>query len=252
MSPRLNLFTASRTLAVRTRNPAFVPSFVNRVAIRRNYAASAADSDHPEIGQKKPTGPNMQSQEHVSEEAAKMAKITGGEGPDLSQGTPVQDILKEDPEAQKDAPQVMKDSIRTNASPPKPGTRPFSTLARRQQSMDMQSTSQSPVQSFLELAPEEGASTELVEADEKAGHKFGLPDLPLDAKAHKDHRYDKVVEQITNLMMKDGKKSVAQRNMSFIMQHLRTASPPTYNPARPLVPGARKCNLCTIASRFLN
>lgn len=34
----------------------------------------------------------MQQQEHVSEEAAKMAKITGGEGPDLTQGTPVQDV----------------------------------------------------------------------------------------------------------------------------------------------------------------
>jgi small subunit ribosomal protein S7 len=34
----------------------------------------------------------MQQQEHVSEEAAKMAKIQGGEGPDLSQGTPVQDV----------------------------------------------------------------------------------------------------------------------------------------------------------------
>lgn len=245
MPPRLNLFAATRSLAIRTRNPAFAPTFANRLTIRRNYAgASAADSDNPEIGQKNPAGPNMQSQEHVSEEAKKMAQMSGGEGPDLTQGTPVQDKLKEDPEAQKYAPQVMKDQIRTKASPPKPATRPFSTLARRQQSMDMemQSTPESPVQSFLGLAPAEGASTELVEAeDEDPGHKFGLPDLPLDAKAHKDHRYDKVVEQITNLMMKDGKKSVAQRNMAFIMQHLRTAPVPQYNPARPLLPGARKC-----------
>lgn len=37
-------------------------------------------------------GPNTQQQEHVSEEAAKMAKIQGGGGPDLDQGTPVQDV----------------------------------------------------------------------------------------------------------------------------------------------------------------
>jgi len=35
----------------------------------------------------------MQQQEHVSEEAAKMAKITGSEGPDIEgQGTPVQEV----------------------------------------------------------------------------------------------------------------------------------------------------------------
>lgn len=38
------------------------------------------------------SGPNTQQQEHVSEEAAKMAKIQGNEGPDMSQGTPVQEV----------------------------------------------------------------------------------------------------------------------------------------------------------------
>ena len=38
------------------------------------------------------SGPNTQQGEHVSEEAAKMAKMQGGEGPDMSVGTPVQEV----------------------------------------------------------------------------------------------------------------------------------------------------------------
>jgi small subunit ribosomal protein S7 len=42
-------------------------------------------------------------------------------------------------------------------------------------------------------------------------HKFGLPTLPIPSNANLKYRYDPVVTQVTNLMMKDGKKSVAQR-----------------------------------------
>lgn len=44
--------------------------------------------------------------------------------------------------------------------------------------------------------------------------------------------------QVTNLLMQDGKKAVAQRNMATILTILRTTPPPTYNPNRPLLPGA--------------
>jgi small subunit ribosomal protein S7 len=61
---------------------------VKRPAIWRSYA----DDKHPEA-QGDQVGPNMQQQEHVSEEAAKMSKIMGGKGPDIDgQGTPVQDV----------------------------------------------------------------------------------------------------------------------------------------------------------------
>lgn len=46
---------------------------------------------------------------------------------------------------------------------------------------------------------------------ETQGHKFGLPELPLPSSANMKHRYDPVVHQVTNLLMKDGKLSVAQR-----------------------------------------
>ena len=46
---------------------------------------------------------------------------------------------------------------------------------------------------------------------ETEGHKFGLPELPLKSDAHIKYRYDPVVKQVTNLLMEDGKLSVAQR-----------------------------------------
>ena len=115
------------------------------------------------------------------------------------------------------------------------GTRSFSTFARRR--MDMQTTipsqpplppSMIPTTSPLPTTTQEG----------KKGHKYPLPDLPIPNTSQKDHRYDPIVAQITNLLMRDGKKSVAQRNMSTILTTLRTAPAPTYSATRNLLPGA--------------
>lgn len=43
------------------------------------------------------------------------------------------------------------------------------------------------------------------------GLKFEMPTLPLPKDGHLKHRYDDVVEQVTNLLMRHGKKSAAQR-----------------------------------------
>lgn len=43
------------------------------------------------------------------------------------------------------------------------------------------------------------------------GHKFGLPELPLPSQKHAKHRYDPIVEQVTKLIMKDGKLGKAHR-----------------------------------------
>ena len=48
--------------------------------------------------QKSP-GPNQEQLPHVSEEAAATSKIQGDEGPDLSQGTPVQEVAQAKPRA---------------------------------------------------------------------------------------------------------------------------------------------------------
>lgn len=42
-------------------------------------------------------------------------------------------------------------------------------------------------------------------------HKFGLPNLPIPADANLKYRYDPLVSYVTNQLMRDGKKSVAQR-----------------------------------------
>ncbi|OIW25049.1 ribosomal protein S7, partial [Coniochaeta ligniaria NRRL 30616] len=70
------------------------------------------------------------------------------------------------------------------------------------------------------------------------GHKYGLPELPIPSNMRAKHRYDPVVEQMTRLIMRDGKLSKAQRDMAMILNFLRTSPPPKINPARPLLPGA--------------
>jgi small subunit ribosomal protein S7 len=84
MPPRL-IFGASRSPVIRAR-----PSIASHqprilsVASRRDFA----DEKDPSA----PKGPNEDVLGHVSEEAADMSKITGDTGPDLGQGTPVQEV----------------------------------------------------------------------------------------------------------------------------------------------------------------
>jgi small subunit ribosomal protein S7 len=101
-------------------------------------------------------------------------------------------VLKRDEKAAEKAPKVMqKDSSSTFHK----GTRSYSTSARRR----------AYTQAIIN--PESGA----LEQVESQGHIFGLPELPIPSTSHIKHRYDPVVEQVTNLLMQDGKKSKAQR-----------------------------------------
>ncbi|KAL7276596.1 hypothetical protein RUND412_000399 [Rhizina undulata] len=72
----------------------------------------------------------------------------------------------------------------------------------------------------------------------KVNHKYPLPELPLPSTSHLKHRYNPILEQVTNLLMRDGKKSVAQKNMNKILSILRTKSAPKPNPRIPLIPTA--------------
>jgi len=84
MPPRMNLYGASRSLAIRSRpsiasrQPRFAP-----VVARRAFAE-----------EKGPT-PTDGAMPHVSEEAAQVADVTGETKPDLGQGTPVQEVCSE-------------------------------------------------------------------------------------------------------------------------------------------------------------
>ncbi|GAB7364093.1 hypothetical protein MBLNU230_g4645t1 [Neophaeotheca triangularis] len=256
--PPINPFPAFRTLAFRPRQSCLPRPSSNAVigAKRpatqcRFYADEKTLNNHDELPTaegKNAKGPNMQQQEHVSEEAAKMAQMTGGTGPDIEgQGTPVQEILQQDKDAQKTAPKVMKDSIKSGEgaqnAKPSTGSRSFSTFARQRMEMTPQEgppgsidPSMIPTSEQRSAYAADEASTDIQETT--PGHKFPLPELPLPANLGKDYRYDPIVSQVTNLLMRDGKLAAAQRNMADVLNYLRTASPPTYSPTRPLLPGA--------------
>lgn len=85
MPPRLNIFGASRSLALRSR-----PSIASRQP--RIFQAASRRGFADEKDPKPAAGPNQDVLPHVSEEAADIGRITGETEPDLGQGTPVQEV----------------------------------------------------------------------------------------------------------------------------------------------------------------
>ncbi|KAL9005543.1 MAG: hypothetical protein Q9188_001704 [Gyalolechia gomerana] len=212
MPPRLHLFRSGRLAAIipRVSQPA-QPHLCLRLSPQRCISAEEKPLPKAEKGG---SGPNQEQLPHISEEAAAMGNITGEGGPEIDQGTSVQEVLKRDEESKEKAPQILQEQVQSTS--PK-GTRSYSTTPDRNQEA-MVSFEDSGVES--------------------SGHSFDLPALPLPANMHLKYRYAPIVKQVTNLLMRDGKLSVAQRNMAMILNHLRTASPPTVNPDRPLIPGS--------------
>lgn len=90
MPPRLNISAVSRSIAFRPKPQAQWPT---RSALRvapsqsRFYADDAPAQDRSHKLSSEPI-------EHVSEEAAKTAQIMGEKGPDVNQGTPVEDVRR--------------------------------------------------------------------------------------------------------------------------------------------------------------
>jgi small subunit ribosomal protein S7 len=105
-------------------------------------------------------------------------------------------IVKGDKDAQEKLPKVMKDKLKANGNAAPKGSRSYST-------MTTQSGSSGLDMGLVDVQP----STTLPQTP---GLKFEMPSLPLPKDGHVKHRYDPVVEQVTNLLMQDGKKSVAQ------------------------------------------
>jgi small subunit ribosomal protein S7 len=160
----------------------------------------------------------------------------------------------------------MKDQAKHTNITTKPSTRAFSTMARRpaegftndidslrmdisalpteEQRAQWTSEQDAARQLFINTIADEQNSIESLNALQTTsdgsgeGHKFPLPELPLPPNMIKKTRYDPVVEQLTNLMMRDGNKATAQRYMAYILETLRTSPPPRVNPLRPLLPGA--------------
>ncbi|KAI0601021.1 ribosomal protein S7 domain-containing protein [Biscogniauxia sp. FL1348] len=84
-------------------------------------------------------------------------------------------------------------------------------------------------------ALEEAATGETMYGDDE-GLKFEKPERP-GKHAQLQDRYHPVINQVTKMLMQDGKLSKAQRHMSLILSYLRTTTPKT-SPLRPLVPGS--------------
>ncbi|KAF1911074.1 ribosomal protein S7 domain-containing protein [Ampelomyces quisqualis] len=222
MPPRLNISTLARSISLQPKPQLQWPA---RIALQSSPWQCRPYSDSKISGANDRSKKiDAQPADHISQEAAKTAEIMGEEGPDMSRGTPVEEIVKGDKAAQEKLPKVMKDKLKANANAAPKGSRSYSTMTTQSgtSGLDMglvhvHSASKVP------LAP---------------GLKFEMPSLPLPKDGHVKHRYDPVVEQVTNLLMRHGEKSVAQTNVALILQHLRTSPIPTIDPAKPLLPGA--------------
>ena len=106
--------------------------------------------------------------------------------------------MKNDKEAQEKLPKVMRDALKNKASNSAPkGSRSYSTTTTpiSGQQLDM---------GLVDFNPSKTAP-------EIPGAKFPLPVLPLPREDRLKERYEPLVDQVTNLLMRHGRKSVAQR-----------------------------------------
>ncbi|KAH8599943.1 30S ribosomal protein-like protein S7 [Bisporella sp. PMI_857] len=220
MPPRLPLAGFGRSIVIRTKPSMAARTRIVPMASRRCFADDKKPESLPPA-----TGRNSATMGHVSEEAADLGEIKGETTPDLDQGTPVREILERDGDLDK-APEVIKEK-----------------------SNDKSAADSTTFQNLLALGQVENIAAGGHGTDEVnianfdpnwayQSPQYDLPELPLPSQNNMKHRYDPLVQQVTNLIMRHGKKSVAQRNMAYVLNHLRTAPAPTPSPARPLLPGA--------------
>ncbi|KAI0836368.1 ribosomal protein S7 [Hypoxylon sp. FL0890] len=86
-------------------------------------------------------------------------------------------------------------------------------------------------------ALEKIAAGQDMDGEGEDGLLFHRPERPGKHQQLQD-RYHPVVDQVTKLLMRDGKLSKAQRHMSLILHYLRTTPAPRVSPLRPLLPGS--------------
>lgn len=98
----------------------------------------------------------------------------------------------------------MRDAIKAGDKTPAPkGSRSYSTM-----------TTQPSADSAMDMGLVDLTAASNVSVT--PGLKFEMPTLPLPKGGHVQRRYDPVVDQVTNLLMRHGKKSVAQRVRPFL------------------------------------
>jgi small subunit ribosomal protein S7 len=149
---------------------------------------------------------------HVSEEASMLAKARGEKGPDLTQGTPVEQAVKGDKEAQEHLPKVMKDALKKGDNPT--GSRGFSTMARRPTNSRSMSTSARRQMPDFSVAPGSsigGFEQAIVESGMNPMTTDLAPREPRSHVRHLHNRHQNIIEQLVGLLIRDGKKAAAQR-----------------------------------------
>ncbi|KAH7157794.1 ribosomal protein S7 domain-containing protein [Dactylonectria estremocensis] len=236
MSPRLRIWGACRALAIRSRPiaPRTEP-FLNSIPRTRWYS-SEGDNQPPKPIDNSNNPEKLQSQVESKEASVPDASAENSK-PEVTSST-----VNSDAETLDDATlEQLFFGGRTVTSKSEGGLTQAQedTLYREgmipsaeEAEAHVAAAEQADLKVDLELeAAEEGEELETV------GAKFGLPTRPWPEDYNHKKRYHPVLHQITRLLMRDGKLSVAQRNMATVMNFLRTAPEPIYSPKFPLLPG---------------
>ena len=112
-------------------------------------------------------------------------------------------------------PQVLRDQIAASSNNNNKGTRSFSTSAYNAQQEQPEPTQKQPTEPTMadvaEMIAVAAGQQPAVKTEEKVGHKFGIPAMPIPRSENLKHRYDPLVEHFTKLMMHSGKLALAQR-----------------------------------------
>ncbi|PHH59331.1 hypothetical protein CDD81_3381 [Ophiocordyceps australis] len=263
MSPRLRLWSACRALALRTRPPPapiVKPIHPPRAIVRKYTDDANSHLPHTSIqpvqtNAKGPTEAAQETQsaqtddtkepEEVVEEAAATSSsfidtiddsvleqmmYGGSTAPRFSKQalTPVQEETLYN-EGRIPSADTTEETVAESSVPSSSDTE--SLIPSSQPRIDKESLKQA------EFVPKISQRAHVQDTVTTPGHKFPLPQKPFPADFHLKKRYHPVLDQITRLIMRDGKLSVAQRNIALVLNHLRTSPEPKYNPSIPLLPG---------------
>ena len=226
MSSRISLFSTPKLLVFRPKLRPGKELFGRPIS--QALVSNFTTKKDPPVSTDK-NGPNTDTLPSISEESAAISKSKGEKGPELEQGTPVLEILKRDKEAQEKAPKSIKDEIKKQGDL---GKRSFSTISSRR--MDM------------ELSSEDPSAAIIAQTLDSVPEHWEDPLPPLKPEHTLVGRYPAIIDQFVGLIMRHGKKGVAQQvrrtNQHKLDEPLLTrisrtspASSLTYVHHRPLV-----------------
>ncbi|KAG8423785.1 hypothetical protein J3458_000642 [Metarhizium acridum] len=234
MSPRTRLLGACRALAVCTRPVAQHgrESFRPAASVFRSYSADT--NGHPTTSGDAARNGNMSSNLKANASATNLGKQSTPPAPqETSQGPDNSHI-----ETLSDA---ALEQIFYGGRPATSQTEGVLTAAQ-EEALYREGTIPPPTEAEALIARSQASEPAQLSIGQggdiqNPGHKFGLPRKPYPEGFNMKQRYHPVLEQLTRLLMRDGKLSVAQRNVATVMNFLRTAPAPIYSPKFPLLPG---------------